>query len=421
VPWSRPCLSAPILAAALLGALSCTDSDEADGLYVFNGADRSILVWADPEVLLAAGREGKPAPKPDRTLTSRELAGATLAMGGMTLDTSRDRLYLVTERGTVFVVLRPGTRQGDLKRKDDIISFKLKQTGDQEGSGAPVFGQASVDPATDVLYVMENGRRSARVWHVPKVSQMADGATVDSQGHTSRAGEDRRGIGVVAGSGHQFYALFGTGDRTDDGFGNGTEGPRLRLGEHKGGQPAFQARNGRRDHHLVAGDATLLDRSWRYGSLAYSRAHHCVYVLAGPQAGKEPPGILVFNDGQFHGSLDQAPARRLGKVPEGLGIIAHAPMADWLVGAGADRASVLDRAEDKDTDKDRASDPEDGKNGNPRDPQRRRGTSRARNDRRKAGGAALYLWKSPSEGGEPVKLSPLAPGIAIRGLAFGGD
>jgi hypothetical protein len=425
VPGFRPFLSAPILAATLLGTLSCVDHDEVDGLYVFDGASRTIMIWAKPEQLLAAARKGKPAPEPDRTLRSGALAGINLAMGGMTLDPSRKRLYLVTERGTVYVVPNPGEKRDDPMDKDkgkgkgkdadEILSFKLKSAGDHERTGAPTFGQASVDPGTDVLYVMENGRDTARIWHVANVSRIANGATVDSRGNTSRADEDRRGIGVAAGPGHQFYALFGAGDRTDDGFGNGTEGPRLRLGEHKGDHPAFQPRNGHRDHHLVAGDATLLDRSWRYGSLAYSRPHHCVYVLAGPRAGKAQPGILVFNDSQFQGSLDQAPARILEKVPDGLTILAHHAHTDWLAGAGTDRAGDPDEHRDPDRDRDRRDrDPD-------RDRERRRATSRTRKAKQPTGGAALYLWKSPSEGGEPVKLSPLAPGIAIRGLAFGND
>lgn len=382
----------PFLAAALAAALGCVGQEPANGLYVFDNASHSVLVWSSLDELHAAARDNQAAPEPARRLRSAQLGRASLGWGGMAMDTIHQRLYLVTDRGVVYVILNPAHKNGDLRQRDDLISFRLRPSGSDGFPSDSTFGPVALDPASDVLYVMENARDAARVWHLARASQVRDGDSVGSQHNTSRAGNDQAGVALAAAPNHRFFALFGEGDATNDGRGRGTDGPRLRMGEHRGEHPAFPPRANNRDLHLLAGPATRLPEPLEYGSMVYDDHHHCLYVWTAPQPetrsqpGQEPPPepgrkrIEVFTFNQFHGAPDQAPSRHLTHVPPDLRILAGPPRGDWLLGAASARPSARGEA---------------------------------------AGQATLYLWKNPSEGGRAVTLRNLAAGAQIRGLAFG--
>jgi hypothetical protein len=391
--------------AGVLAALGCIGGDTSGGLYVFDGQSRSVLVWNDLDKLYQAAQAGQPAPDPDRVLRSGQLRGLDLAWGGMALDHNRHRLYLVSQKsGRVYVLNHVNTQKDEWKQKTDIWSFDLGgDSSDRFGSDS-VFGQAALDPVADILYVQEttrDGKRS-RVWHVGNVSRVRGGAKVGADAATE-VDDDGRGAGLAAGPAHKVFALFGEGRDVETLGGDTHQGPRLRQGEPRGRNLLFGDPHLATDRNLLAGAATGLKKPMRYGSLAYDQQHHELYVFAQPPEGDELAQILVFGGGQFFGEVNQAPRRTLKDVPRNLRIICHPFRADWLLGAGFKPGQETGKESD--------------------------GTGRGQD--------LLYLWKSPSGGGEPRTLKGLqvkdAKGkdgkdkardkqraVEVRGLAWGG-
>ena len=363
----------------LLAALGCTDQEPGAGLYVFNGASHSVLVWENLDKIYDAARGGRELPKPVRTLKSGKFNSLTLAWGGMAMDKTRNKLYLVSEEGKVFVIARPGNQNGDLSKSTDITSFNLGNASSDRLPSGSVFGQASVDTVHDVLFVQENAKdaNSARVWHVQGASRIRDGAAVGKDHNTSEVNGDKWGAGVAAGQGHAFYALFGGGDSIGDFTGTGLAGPRLRQGEPRTGGSWFPTHILGHGVNLLVGDKTRLPEAARYGALAYDHQHHELYVLTEPAAGTDPGRILVFGAGQFRGTINQAPRRTLERVPRKVRLIVHPGQSNWLVGLGSDQG----------------------------------GGGR--------GQASLYIWKEPSGEGRMMETPALAQGAEIRGVAFG--
>lgn len=383
-PFPSPSFRILCLAAllALSGPPGCVD-DEAGGggLYVYDGASQSVLVWKDVEKVLEAGKAGKEPPKADRTFTSGSIRALTLAWGGLALDDSHSRLYLVSEKGTVYAIANPRTQTGSISGINNITSFSLERY-----PGGSRFGPASVDPNRNVLYVVENDKEgdAARIWAIGNASQVPNGQTLGKDGHTFTAEGDKQAIGVAAGQARTVYGLFADGKHFEDSQNNAITGPRLREGTDARfpSNPVHQ-----RPINTLIGAQTLVPDPLGYASLAYDGQRHSLYLFAHPSREGDPAkaGLLVFGASQFHGNHDQAPNRTLAEVPKDLRIIAHPLHAGWLVGAGFTPAPG-------------AAEPGQGR-----------------------GRAALYLWKSPADGGAPTTIQKL-PGVSeIRGLAMGGE
>ena len=390
-PAPRPALRTLGLAAllALCGALGCVDDDASGGgIYVYDGPSRSVLVWKDAEKLLEAAKDRKEPPKADRTFRINFRDG-NLAWGGMALDDSHNRLYLVSDKGTVHVVNNPRTQTGSISGTSNITSFTLGSPGSDRYSGGSVFGQASVDQARNILYVVENAKDGdgARIWAVGNASQVPNGRTLAKDEHTFGADGDKWGAGVAAGQARMVYGLFGDGKDFEINLNNDAiGGPRLREGT--------DARFPSNPVHLrpintLVGANTQLPEPLGYGSLAYDGQHNALYLFAHPSREGDPAkaSLMVFGAGQFHGSHDQAPQRTLAGVPRDLRIIAHPRQADWLLGAGFTAAAT--------------------------------GSEHGLGEGK--GRATLYLWKAPSEGGAPATIQKLPGTSEIRGLAMGGE
>jgi hypothetical protein len=310
--------------------------------------------------------------------------GINLAWGGLVLDDRNNRLYLVSEEGKVYVIANPKTLNGSISGKSRITSFSLGSSSDRYNGGS-VFGQASVDPNGDCLYVMENARtgEAARVWMVRNASKVS-ADTVAKDRHTFLVEGDHDGAGVAAGTGNQVYALFGGGKNFEDIHGEYIIGARLRLGAD-GVFPTSPLH--KNPINTLVGKRTQLPDGFDYGSVAFDGRHHSVYVLVPPVAGvppaeDKPAALLVFGEAQFHGQHDQSPNRTLPEPPKGLRIIVHPPQADWLLGAAFSKGDSHGRGKGKDS---------------------------------------LYLWKAPSEGGSFVEV-PALPGVKeLRGMAMATD
>jgi hypothetical protein len=370
----------------ILGLLGC-GGGKSESLYVFDGKSNTVRVWEDLDKLFEAAKEGAKIPEASRRFESELLESITLAWGGLVVDDHNSRLYLVSTQGTVFVITQPKARNGKLMHSD-ILSFKLGSKADRFEKGS-VFGQASLDSAHDTLYVMEKAEdgSSARVWHVGKVSRTPNQARLEVSKHTFRAKGDKEGIGLAANPSGKVYALFGDG-KAFDGPEDAVKGPRLRQGESRGTNGAFPANPGHNQPiQLLTGEKTLLTGPLHYGALAHDADHHELYVLAKGSTGGQT-SILVFGEGQFGGSPDQAPNRTLEGAPS-LRILAHASHSDWLAGAHFTPAPA-------------GSDPA---------PKAHRGQGK--------GQGRLTLWKSPSEGNPPVEIKSLPKADEIRGLAIG--
>jgi hypothetical protein len=436
---SIPCVALRSLCLAailgLLGTMACHKRDGGKTLYLFDGDSKSVLVWNSVGEVYDAAKESKDLPKSNRQIKSDELTGMTIAWGGLALDPTTDTLYLVSTRGKVCVIPRASTQKGTLKQPD-ITWFRLGRDGDD--SSGWEFGQASVDQASNVLYVMATRKDGAhRVWQVSSPNRIPNGTDRPTQATNFNAPNDRRGCGLTVGTGGRFYALFGGGEAISELGGEARSGSRLRQGIRQGATGRFQTTAANAPSNLLIGADTQLPGRSRYGSLAYDDARHELYVLTGTDA-QTSPKILVFGEGQFHGTFNQRPNRTLDGVPSQLRILAHPRNSDWLVGASftqaggrprrADEANAAnedDEAEDRDPgqEQDRPGDQDPAPEPDPGPRNRRRGGNHAIHDGqgRASGGGRLTIWKSPNDGGTPV-TTPNLPGLQeIRGVAVGGN
>lgn len=342
--------------------LSCVNPEDTGGgvsgtaLYVFDGASGAILVWDDVNALEASTT----LPNATRRLTGALLTNnRTLAWGGLCLDPSRNRLYLVSETGTVIRIEGVSRKQGDLSSVQDIVSFTL-DTSDRLSEG--VFAQAAVDPQDGTLYITENGKSSCRIWVVSDPGSLSNGATVPLQ--ALQASGDTGGTGVAAAQG-SVYAYASTGGSVTTPALEVLSGSRLRRGTRSG----FTA--------VLLGDRTTLGDAGSQGCLALDTGNNLLYVARKNPALTTGGPIAVFELGAFTLGYDQAPRSQLGTWADqgNLRIIAHAGAKDWLVGATEVAGAPSDR---------------------------------------------IWIWKRPSAGGAP-KAFDLGNGIQVRGLALDGS
>ena len=355
---------------ALAGALGCVDHNPGGTtLFVFDGSSSSVKVWDDVNKVHDAFSKATAAPDPDRTIQFTSVVSPlTLGWGGLAVDNSRNRLYLVSQGGTVYAIAKADTQNGNLSSTNDITSFSLASASDHYGSGA--FGQAAVDVANNTLYVQETSLdgQQARVWYVANVSNWPN--QVPTPVATLAVASDQWGAGLAAQSG-KVYALFGSGSSIYDSFGNPISGPRLRMGQNN----AFAAGS-----NVLIGSATGIPGPVNYGSLGFDNQHSLLFVWA---QNSSPAAVLMFNQSQFSlNGLNQAPFKTLGDAAgtlANLRIISHPANSDWLLGADMATPALTG-----------------------------------------AGTGTLHIWKSPSGGGVAAVSGPLAAAPEIRGLAVGG-
>lgn len=362
----RPLHGAAIAIALLLG--SCVDPSNSSGgstsgtaLYVFDGADSPssgrVLVWNDANSLYA-----DPLTAPSRTISGIALDKVrTLGLGGMCMDTSGNRLFMVSETGDVARIESVRSKSGTLSSTADVVTFSLGNGSADRLTGSK-FGQATIDPQTSTLYVTETGDSDSRIWVVQNPAQYGQNGFAPIQ--TISSSGDKKGHGVAAWLG-AVYATFQEGNPVIGGDLTQYSGPRLRKGSSSGFGPNTNV--------LVGTSKTKLRR---YGALAYDSGNLQVYVACHlADSGSSESPILVFKSGQFSPGLDQAPDKTLGDSSlNNLRILAHGGNKDWLAAATASGESPSN---------------------------------------------LVYLWRTPLTATTPRSIS--LSGARVRGLAFDGD
>lgn len=314
---------------AFLG-LGCTDSTNTSGtaLYAFDSTSCHVLVWDDVSALQAGGSS---AIAPTRTLSgsamgSIQTGGANLAWGGLALDSSSSRLYLVSTAGTVVRVENASSASGEISGTQNIVTFYLGQGSDRLSGGN--FGQASVDSNGATLYVTESNSQTSRVWRISNPSRISDGSTV-SLSDMAVSG-DTGCTGVAAGRSGGVYAYCDGGTNVKDPLNVSYSGPRLRTG------------TGGLSSNVLIGGKTQLGK---YGCLAmdYGNSKLFVGVHNTDATGTTSP-ILVFSTGTFNMGWNQAPDMVLtASGLTNLRLITHPGNKDWLVGAEATSGSGAGR------------------------------------------------------------------------------
>lgn len=396
---------------ALAAHLGCPGKLAGTELYVFDGHSHTVLVWKNIEELYDAAEASKALPEPERKIESDEFNDLRLAWGGMALDSDTDTLYLVSVSGRVVAIYRASSQKGKLSAKADIYAFNVGKDSGRESNSDWTFGQASLDPSQDCLYLMEGTRNgnAHRIWQVRSPGNRGrfslNARTLQTGKDTSFSGKsDRQVAGLAAGNGGRFYVLFGDGERMDDSDNHAVRGPRLRQGQNRG-RGADLAVNADGDPiHTLIGAETKLSSPFRYGALAYDGRHQELYVYAGikptPES-KAVPEILVFDEGQFTGRSNQPPRRTLPGAPADLRVLVHPPHADWLLGASftAFQAEPKSKREE--------------------DMDHRPSVDSTLTSGTGDGKAQLTIWKSPHDSDEPITIT-LPEVQEIRGMAIGG-
>lgn len=278
-------------------------------LYAFDATTSTVLAWND----LGALYDASATPAASRTFTGSLLSKVTnLSWGGLCLDSTWARLYLVSDTGDIVRIEHIRSQTGTVP-STDITSFKLSATGRLSNSK---FGQAAIDPGTDTLYITENGDNGTQIWVVPSASLQAQDASVALQALVTSG--DTGGTGVAASAGTTYGFMV-------DGNQVGIElltGPRLR----KGTASAFTS------SAVILGGSTGLGK---YGSLALDTSGYYLFSARHnvDSSGTAAP-IQVFRTGQFGVAYNQAPAYTVGTAADqpDLRVIAHAGNKDWLVG-----------------------------------------------------------------------------------------
>ncbi len=323
----RPNLLMPLLGAAIAIALlgtGCVDPDASGGgstsgtaLYVFDGSttpDKGrVLVWNEANTPYT-----DPTAAPSRVISGSALDKVKdLAFGGMCMDTSGNRLYMVSVTGDVARIESVRSKSGTLSSTADAVYFTLGNGSTDRLTGSK-FGQATIDPQSSTLYVTEMGDSESRIWVVARPEQYPQNANVSAQ--TVTVSGDKQGYGVAAWLG-AVYATFQDGNAVIGGDLTQYTGPRLRKGSSGGFQSNANV--------IVGSSKTLLKR---YGVLAYDSGNDRVFVASHlSDTGTTGAPILIFKPGQFSPGLDQAPDKTLGDATlNNLRILAHAGNKDWL-------------------------------------------------------------------------------------------
>ena len=307
------------LAASILILLTgCKEPDGTSGgtsgaaLYAYDSTTSAIYVWTDISALYSSTAA---TVAPTKQITSSVFSSkiASLAWGGVCLDSLHGYLYLVSDTGSIVRVGNIRSQTGSVASYD-VVSFSLSDTGRLTTS---TFGQVALDAQNDRLYITENGSSSTQIWVVNNASSQAQSTSVTLQ--TLQMAGDTGGTGVAAASG-SVYAFMLNGDTV----GNIVTytGPRLR----KGTSSAFT------DASTLIGSATLLGK---YGALALDTGNGYLFVARhNTDAAATTAPIQVFTTGMFGQSYNLAPTDTLGSATAqaDLRVLAHAGSKDWLAG-----------------------------------------------------------------------------------------
>ena len=381
LPLRRFSCFALVALVGALGSLGCVDHDASGKiLYVFDGSSKSVLAWNDVSKVFSAAPT---APAPDRTISSSLLTSmtASLAWGGLAVDTNINVIYLVTETGVVYAIKKASTQNGSISLATDIISFTLSTA-----YGNSVFGQVALDASQNILYVQENNSQNGqtRVWTLAGVSQIGNGSSIAESSQTFSSNADTWGAGLAAYPGGRLFGLFGGGNAVADSLGNTTSGPRLRLATSGAFPVGFVGAN------VLIGGNTLINTPCNYGALAYDPQNSELYVMSQPvSSSSTQAAVQVFGYGQFNTSpFNQAAKRSLGDSQATLSklrTLSHPVDSDWLLGADYNATTSG------------------GIQG--------------------SGNSYLYLWQSPSGGGASKQINitgATGASTEVRGLAVGG-
>ncbi len=375
-------------ALALLGALGCKGSSGGSTLYVYDNTSSSVLVWDDINTVYTAAQASTPAAAADRTITSSLISGMDLAWGGLAVDTTSNRLYLVTETGVVWVITQASTQNGAITSTTYITSFNLGLAGQDQFTGGSVFGQASVDGGSNTLYVTETATdgSATRIWKISNASTVASNygpshTFTPPATYTIGTGTDTFGCGVAAVPGGNAFGLMGGGGLLYNGLTTSYNGARLRVTQSGTFNASPYITNG----GVLIGSATELGAPLAYGGLGYDSQNSALYVFAPTSSSPTDAEILVFNNSVFSIGLDQPPTRTLGDTAGALATlrtISHPANSDWLLGATftPDTTSAIGAG---------------------------------------TGEGTLLLWKAPSKGGAAVSAT-MTGTSEIRGMNVGG-
>jgi hypothetical protein len=375
-------LSSALLALTLLGLTGCVKTAGGGttntSMYVFDNNAGQVLAWNDVNDLYD-GAKATPAtlPAPDRTITGIDISNQMpLAWGGLTVDTSANKLYLVSRTGVVTRIERAASQKGELTQTSDIVTFTLGDPSSDRYSTGSVFGQASVYSGTGTLFVTENStdRVSARIWAISNAAGVANGSIITpalTYTLPSLVSDDKGFAGVAAGPNTMVYGFFPGGSAVYNNLGqNGQSGARIRSGKNT------------LTTAVIAGTNTLLtDASTTYGALGYDSNSNALYVSRQLDPSSTLPAVVVFNNSLAAGTtFNPAPSRSLDDLASSLPylrFISHAGIKDWL--AGADMLSTG------------------------------------------LGANYVYLWKAPSGGGAAFKVElDTAGAIQVGGIALCG-
>ena len=377
-----------ILPLTFLGAIGCVDPPPGKGagdtsVYVYDNASGDVLAWNQVDALCDTGGQ---APE-DRRLQSGTLRNCRPLWGGLTLDASTDCLYLVPAIGGTVTRMRRARIQnqdGSGIQAKDLDTFQLGTPGDRFGGGS-LFGPASVNPRTGVLYVTETSRdrSQSRIWQIPAAATTTDESRIPAATAIAQVASDKGFSGAVGGRGSLFYGYFPSGNTVySSAKRDGQDGPRIRSGSQAA--TGFSKTSG-----VIAGHPALqaeLPGTPTYGCLAFDSIHNLLYVSRqAPQS--DARAVLVFSAGQFSPGFRQEPERSLedttGTLPN-LRFIVHAETRDWLAGLDWLPPTLPPRSGE-----------EQGGVGNHQ----------------------FHLWKSPNGGGASA-LVTLPSAVQIGGIAF---
>jgi hypothetical protein len=352
-------------------------------LYVFDIASQTVKVWSDVNTVYAAPTA---PPVPDRVVTSGSISNmGLLAWGGMALDYSGNRLYLLSEDGKVVRIERIRSQNGSLTLSTDITTFYLGDNSNSSDrlSGGSTFGQIAISASQGTLYATETATTggATRIWVVANAGSVPSGTKYPMAGNTLRSIDSNdlagTGAGVAAGASGTVFGFFTGGSTVYDGLGqNGVDGPRLR---------STNTASFANSSNVLIGNLTGLGSAPTFGSLAFDISGNRLYLARQDSTGTLP-AVLVFTPGQFGTStFNQAPAGNLGEISSALPslrFISHAGTKDWLAGANMTAAGTAQNT--------------------------------------------VFLWKAPSvksaTGTYPSATAvTLSSSIAVRGLAFDGN
>lgn len=358
-------LAGALLAVASLG-LSCVDvpGGGATGgtvLYAYDSNAHQLIEWD------ASTFYDNDAPTTLTTVTSTVFTNKidTLSWGGLCLDSSNNRLFMVNETtGDVVRVNNIRSKTGQIpSNSQDVATFTLGNSSDRLASGK--FGQAAIDPATGVLFVTEKNDSDARIWVVSGAGSIPDQTIV--QLTSIKVAGDKECTGVAAGAGGQVFGYFNSGNAVGI---DQINGPRMRKGTSSG----FP--NTSPDISVLVGPTTMLGK---YGTMALDSGNNILFVARhNVDAGATGNPVLAFSVGKFNGGgYDQAPDFTLGTATDqgNIRVLAHPGNKEWL-------AAVTSSGEAPD--------------------------------------AYIHIWKLPRDTATAVKIKHITAAL-IKGIAFDGN